>query len=292
MTGEALYERRVEPLAEGWRSFAWGTGVFDTARRAYTPAVEGTIRTPQHLVMVTLRGEAERLEVSSSCGHRYSGPDRAGAVSFVPAHAERQLRLKGVASEWGSISLSPSLFDPDVDEGVGGTLDVAAFTNVEDPFVAGMVAEFARLAASDGGLDPVYCDAMAWALGRYLVRRYGVPVSPSKTLVWKLAPWRVRRVMDYVDEHLADPMRIAELAQLVGVSAGHFHRAFRATVGKTPLEFINARRVQRAMQLLQRDDVPMATVARRVGFVSPSHFSRTFREITGVNPSRYRDGSS
>lgn len=293
MTSEALYVRRVEPLALGWRSHAWSTGVFDTAQRSYTPNVEGTIRTPRHLVLVTLRGQAERLEVSTSCGHRYTGLDRAGAVSFVPAHAERQLRLQGVAAEWGSMSLSPSLFDPDADadQGVGGSLAVSAFTNVEDLFVLGMVTEFARLTATDGALDPTYCDAMSWALARYLVTRYGEVRNRPRIATWRLAPWRIRRVADYVDAHLAEPMRIAELAELVGVSPGYFHRAFRETVGKTPLDFINCRRVQRAMQLLQRDDAPMAAIARRVGFVSPSHFTRTFRQVTGINPSRYRDGT-
>jgi AraC family transcriptional regulator len=288
------YERRVEPLALDWRSFAWNNGVFDTARRSYTDNVEGMIRTPHHLVMVTLRGQAERLEVSSSCGHRYAGADRPGTVSFVPAHCERQLRLRGVASEWGSISLSPNLFDPDAndDEGAGGSIDISAFTNVDDPFILGMVSEFSRLSAVDGALDATYCDSMSRALAHYLVGRYGQARTPPDVVAWKLAPWRMRRVVDYVDAHLAEPMRIAELAHLVGVSPGYFHRAFRATIGKTPLEFINERRVQRAIQYLHRDDTPLAAIALRVGFISPSHFTRTFRQITGINPSKYRDGSA
>ncbi len=291
MTVHARYERRIEPAALGWRSFAWSTGVFDTARRPYTDRVEGTIRTPQHLVMVTLRGQAERLEVTSSCGHRYTGLDRPGAVSLVPAHCERQIRLRGVAFEWGSIALSPSLFDSDADDGqgVGGSLDISAFTNIDDPFILGMVSEFVRLCAVDGVLDPVYCDAMSWALARHLIARYGQVRAQPSVVAWKLAPWRVRRITDYVDAHLTEPLRIAELAELVGVSSGYFHRAFRETLGKTPLEFINERRVQRAMQYLHRDDASMAAIALQVGFVSPSHFTRTFRQITGVNPSKYRE---
>jgi AraC family transcriptional regulator len=293
LTAQAHYERRVEPAALGWRSFAWSTGVFDTARRPYTDRVEGTIRTPQHMVMVTLRGQAERLEVTSSCGHRYTGLDRPGAVSLVPAHCERQLRLSGVAFEWGSIALSPKLFDlrADNDQGAGGTLDIPSFTNIDDPFILGMVSEFFRLSAADGELDPVYCETMSWALARHLVARYGQVRAQPRIVAWKLAPWRVRRIADYVDTHLAEPLRIAELAELVGVSPGYFHRAFRETLGKTPLEYINERRVQRAMQYLHRDDASLAAIALQVGFISPSHFTRTFRQITGVNPSKYRERS-
>jgi hypothetical protein len=141
---QADFERRVEPLAQGWRHVGWGTGMFDTGRRSFTPEVEGAIRTPQHLIMVTLRGDAQSVEVQSDCGHRYVGPDRAGAVSFVPAFCRRRLQMRGVASEWASVSLSPALFAA---EGAGGTLDDAAFTNADDAFIQGLVMEFARLLA-------------------------------------------------------------------------------------------------------------------------------------------------
>ena len=238
--------------------------------------------------MVTLRGQAERLEVASSCGHRYGGPDREGAVSFVPAQSERRLRMRGVVSEWASISISPGLFEREAE--ADGTLDIPAFTNADDGFVQAMVIDFARLNQADRGLDPTYCDAMSWALAQYLMRRYGEVREKPGSLSWKLAPWRVRRVQDYIEAHLAQPIRVGELARLVGVSPGYFQRAFRQTMGRTPLDFINARRVQRAIESLNRDGTSIAAIAHRVGFISPSHFTRTFRQITGVNPSTYRSG--
>src|ERR1700754_1907939 len=173
MTVEMRYQRRIEPLSLGWRRYAWGAGVFDMARRPYTESAEGIIRRPAHVVMVTLRGQAERVEVISSCGHRYSGADRPGAVSFVPAHCERRVRMRGLAFEWASIALNPTLFNFEGDDQVGHSLDQASFTNIDDPFIHGLVSEFARLCAADGALDPAYCEAMSLALGHYLVRRYG-----------------------------------------------------------------------------------------------------------------------
>lgn len=287
MTTPEPYVRKIEPRSRDWRSYAWSNGAFDTARRPYTEIVEGTICIPQHLVLVTLNGRAERFEVNSACGHRYSGGDRPGAVSFVPANCERQLRFFNVQSEWASISFSPALVDND-------TLDGATFTNGDDPFMAGLVAEVARLHAADGALDPTYCDAMSWALAHYLARRYGRPSVGSDPRSWKLPPWRLRRIADYVeariDGDLDGEVRIADLAGLVGVSPGHLHRAFRMTTGKTPLEFINERRVQRAMQILKKESASIAEIALRIGFLSPSHFTRTFRRITGLNPSVYRGG--
>ena len=69
-----------DPPSQGWRTFAWPGGIFDTGHRAYARAVEGMIHTPYHLVLVTLQGGARQLEVTTDCGHRYRGPERAGAL--------------------------------------------------------------------------------------------------------------------------------------------------------------------------------------------------------------------
>ena len=278
--------RILEPRSQGWRSFGWGQGAFDTAHRPRTGIVEGTIHTPDHLVLVTLRGGARHMEVTAEGGHRYAGPDRTGAVSFVPADCERRLVLRDVATEWASVALPVSAMDDLLDDD-GRVFDLAPFSNVEDGFVAGMVGEMARLYAADGSLQPLYCEAMSRALACYLARRYGSrrPAAPAG---WRLPPWRLRRIEDHVEAHLAQDIRVADLARLVGLSAGHLHRAFRETTGRTPLEFINRRRVERAAAILAAEEPTIAEVALRVGFLSPSHFSRTFRRVTGRNPSARR----
>jgi AraC family transcriptional regulator len=129
-----LYERRVEPLSTEWRSFHWAGGAFDTARRSYTERVEGIICTPQHLILVTLKGGAEYQEVEASCGHRFVGSDHPGTVSFVPAHCRRHLKLKGVASEWASVSIDPFVLEED-QPSARGLLDQGTFTNVSDEFL-------------------------------------------------------------------------------------------------------------------------------------------------------------
>ena len=296
MTGPrtTTYVRKVEPLAAGWRSFAWSVGVFDTAHRALTETVEGTMRTPHHLVLVTLRGGARRLSVVSECGHRYDGADHAGAVSLVPAHRERRLRLSGVCSAWASIGLSPELLD-DLGGGggrEGGRQDLPALTNVEDPFLAGLGREMTWLLDADGALEPSYCEAMSYALGHYLARRYGQP-GPGHGPAHRprpLPPWRLRRIAGYVDAHLDGDIRVADLARVVGLSPGHLHRAFRATTGMTPLSYVNERRVQRAVAILATESVRVGELAPRVGVASPGHVARVVRRVTGRRPSAARDG--
>jgi AraC family transcriptional regulator len=184
---------------------------------------------------------------------------------------------------WAAIALDPAKIS-----GLACTAIEALgpLSGSEDSLVWNMLAEFERLDALDGGLDTTYCDTMSLALILYLARRYGGARVKDTSI--KLPAWRVRRVTEFIDAHLSATIRIADLADLAQLSEGHFHRAFRATTGKTPLEFVHARRVAMAKHLLARSKLPVAQTALRVGFLSPAHFARVFRSVTGRSPSDYR----
>jgi len=279
--------RRIEPLAVDWSRFSWSNGTFDSARRSLTRDVAGVIAVPHHLVLVTLSGGARHQEVRAECGHRYSGEDFSGAVSFVPAGCTRELVMQDVQARWASISLAPDLLD----EGIGPrALDLPTFTNVRDPFIASLLGEFTRLADA-AQLDASYSEAMALALGHHLARRYGnLRTAGEANAPRRLPAWRMRKVVDYIEAHLDQPISVRELAEQARLSVRHFHRTLRASTGMSPLDFIQARRIERARRRLL-EGAPIAQLSREVGFASPSHFARTFRRWTGRSPAAFRDGS-
>jgi AraC family transcriptional regulator len=123
-----------------------------------------------------------------------------------------------------------------------------------------------------------------------LARRYGKVSITTPQGDLRLPAWRIRRITDYVEAHLDESIQVADLARIVGLSTGHLHRALRATVGVTPLEFINQRRIERARQILATEGTTVTELSARVGFASPNHFARLFRRATGVSPSEYRRG--
>jgi AraC family transcriptional regulator len=248
-----------------------------------TSIVEGRILSPNHLIMATLSGGADRHEISADGGHRYDGPDLPSTVSFLPAGCERRLRLHNVKWRWAAIALDPAKISG---MACGSIEALGPLSGSEDSFVWNMLAEFERLDALDGGLDTTYCDTMSLALVLYLARRYGG--ARVKDTPIKLPAWRLRRVIEFIDGHLSATIRVADLAGLAQLSEGHFHRAFRATTGRTPLQFIHERRATMAKQLLARSKLSVAQVALRAGFLSPAHFARVFRSMTGQSPSQYR----
>ena len=91
------------------------------------------------------------------------------------------------------------------------------------------------------------------------------------------------------DRAYAGPLDIPSLAGVAHVSEAHFIRTFRATFGETPHRYLQRRRVERAMFLLRESGRSITDVCMDVGFTSLGTFSRTFRDIVGLNPTDYRE---
>ena len=103
---------------------------------------------------------------------------------------------------------------------------------------------------------------------------------------------RMLRARDAIDRAYAEPLDVPALAAVANVSQAHFIRTFRATFDETPHRYLQRRRVERAMFLLRETKRPVTDVCLDVGFASLGTFSRTFREIVGVNPTDYRAGTA
>ena len=103
-----------------------------------------------------------------------------------------------------------------------------------------------------------------------------------------LAPWRLRRVIDYMEAHLPDRVDLAQLAQLVGLSTSHFSRAFKASTGMAPYQWQLNARIQRAQTQLINTDASLDQVAEANGFADAVHFGRRFRQLTGAAPATWR----
>lgn len=102
-----------------------------------------------------------------------------------------------------------------------------------------------------------------------------------------LAPRHRRLVLDYIEDNLAQPLHLHDLARLAGLSAFHFQRSFRASCGVSPHRWIMARRIALAGRRLAAG-AALAQVALDCGFDSQSHFTRAFKALMGITPGRYQ----
>jgi AraC family transcriptional regulator len=102
---------------------------------------------------------------------------------------------------------------------------------------------------------------------------------------------RMNRVIDYIEEHLAEELSLADLASVAAFSKYHFHRIFAALMGETLFAFITRVRLERAAVLLcNRPRMSITEIALECGLSGPAVFSRTFKARFGMTPSQWRQG--
>ncbi|MBB4370467.1 AraC-like DNA-binding protein [Bradyrhizobium sp. cir1] len=106
--------------------------------------------------------------------------------------------------------------------------------------------------------------------------------------VRSLQKWRLKRVIQYVDDNLAAKISLQHLAAVAGLSRMHFAAQFRAAVGIRPHEYLLKRRIERAQELLRQADASLVDIALTVGFQTQAHFTTVFKRYAGDTPYQWR----
>ena len=99
---------------------------------------------------------------------------------------------------------------------------------------------------------------------------------------------RLRPVLNYITESFVDKIYIEKLSDMIGVSPDYFTKMFKESIGKTPIDYINAMRINYAMELLVTTDMPVAEIAEKIGFCNPNYFHKIFKQYMDISPLAYR----
>jgi AraC-like DNA-binding protein len=135
----------------------------------------------------------------------------------------------------------------------------------------------------------IYAESVADAILTRVVGRVAAGTSPGRCHGRSaLLKWRQRRVADFVEANLAEPIRLQDLAEAAGLSRMHFAAQFRAATGLRPHDYVVRRRIERAQDLLRDASIPLAQVALGVGFQTQAHFTTVFRDQVHETPGRWR----
>ena len=161
-----------------------------------------------------------------------------------------------------------------------------------DPFIEQVARILLLEARAPGPVSRLYMDALGQALAAHLLARHSSLTLRPEPPQGGLVPWRLRRATDYLVARLAEPVSLAELAGVAGLSRFHFARAFKQATGSSPHHWQMMRRVERAQDLLRDPTLAIAQVAMAVGYSDQAHLSRAFRAVTGTSPRKWRDGVS
>lgn len=134
----------------------------------------------------------------------------------------------------------------------------------------------------------LYLDSLANVLAVNLLRQHSTTRPHLPIYEGGLPSYQLRRILDYIDAHLDQEIKLADLAQLLDISQFHFSRLFKQSLGISPYQYLLQQRVECAKRLLKNTDRLITDIALNCGFSSHSHLSKQFKQLTGMTPKAYR----
>jgi AraC family transcriptional regulator len=135
-----------------------------------------------------------------------------------------------------------------------------------------------------GGLaGQLYTESLVNLLVIRLLRQYSAFAPPH--VIGQFSPSRFKQVIEYIHDHLAQNLSLADLAKIANLSPSRFAYLFRQETGSSPHQYVIQARIERATRLLKAGgESSIGEIAHRVGFTDQSHFTRHFKRIVGVTP--------
>jgi len=184
------------------------------------------------------------------------------------------------------------LFEQTADEiGVLGHLELRFEPQIHDRQLQGLMLGLREHENAGRINGRVYGDLLAHALALHVVKQYSVRACHVRESRGGLDRIALARVLDYIEAHLSENVTLAHLAATANLGPHYFCQLFKQSTGRTPHQFLTARRISHARHLLRRTRLALADVALATGFSSQAHFTDVFRRLTNVTPRQYRHAS-
>lgn len=99
---------------------------------------------------------------------------------------------------------------------------------------------------------------------------------------------RLRPVITYIAEHYKEKIYIETLSDMITVSPDYFTKMFKDSIGRTPIDYINGLRINRAMQMLATSDISVNDISDGLGFSNSNYFHKIFKQYMDTSPAAYR----
>ena len=212
-----------------------------------------------------------------------------GTTFILPQGTIDELRWKGPTRRI-AVAIHPHLLVHALDETAHErSIELIENWNLTDSNVMAVLLAMTADLNSGSPAGRLYGESLANALAVYLVTRYAVRRYTPATYRGGLPGYRLGRVLEYIDDNLADDLSLSELAAVAGMSPHYFAELFRTSTGHPPHRYVLLQRIERAKQVLSDARCSVLEVGFDIGFQNSSHFARVFRKFVGMSPSQFRN---
>lgn len=174
------------------------------------------------------------------------------------------------------------------DLGFGRVNDYRLAVLEDDLVVAQITRSVLPFLGRKDAISTLALDQISLILGAHLIQKYGVLHNAARHSKGGLAPWQKRRAAEILRENLHGRIRLSDVARECGLSTSHFARSFKTSFGVSTHQWLVQRRLEQAKQLMIQTGLSLMEVAIQSGFNDQAAFTRTFHQVVGVSPGRWR----
>jgi len=231
---------------------------------------------------------ATPTQLSLRIGGRWTRSRSApGDVMMMAPNQESTWEWRGGLDEF-DIFLDQSVIDTVAEEVTDRQVRFVDGIGLGNPDIFQIARELSQEIACPRAGTALFADLAAQRLALALIRGHSSVRDIGYDPRISIARHRLRRVLDYVEQHLAEEISIECLSAVASMSAGHFTRGFKKVMGESPYRYVMRRRVEQTKKLLAGTRLPIAEIAQACGFSSQSHLTAVFGQHCGMTPHRFR----
>ena len=219
-------------------------------------------------------------------GTRFSGTAVHGDIDIVPARTASRWEMHDENDQALILSLPQKLLHTVARESGmdAGRLEIRNRFQIRDPELESLSWAMKREMESGYPSGRFYLDGLSLAVASRLLARHSSMAEPPAQPQEILAGHRLKRVLSFIEDQLAEDLSLEQIADVAGVSCSHAKAIFRKAVGMPVHQYVIQRRVERARSLMMQDGLSMAEIAQAAGFAHQSHMARHMRRLLGASP--------
>jgi AraC family transcriptional regulator len=241
-----------------------------------------------HEININLGGQLFTEKISAS-GKLIVTKGAAGNLCLTPAGQPISASWEKPLDNLG-ILLDPHFaVQTAIENRFSSNFEFAEIYKNKDPLIQQIGLTLLAEADSETPAGKLYADSLIQTLTLHLLKNYSTANAAPENLSGGLSGYKLRRVKEFINENLEEDLSLAEIAAVADLSQYHFARSFRKTTGFTPQQFLMQQRIERAKELLAKDDTPIVEISLQTGFKNQSHFSTLFRKYTKFTPKLWRE---
>jgi AraC family transcriptional regulator len=242
-------------------------------------------------IAITVRG-CSGLIVRKGANEQHEIQARPGTIFLAPAGVEEEISLTRPHEQALHLYLPLQTFSSLANDDTfrPDPYSLRYLSDLQDDMIRATSRAILAELAAESSAGRMFVETSALALAARLAYSYAEPApsKPQRHGSHRLDEIRLRRVLDYITEHIDQDITVAQLASVACLSPSHFASMFSATMGVAPHRYVSQQRLQSAMGLLADGKQSLSTIALSCRFSSQASFTRAFRRATGVTPGAYR----